>query len=354
MTQAFAQTSGKKDVTGEIDVNPGAIFERIDAWVDGFIRLLPNIVTAIIVLTIFWAVAWLAKRAFNKWAKSIGRDNLGSVFGSFIRYLIIGLGFLLAATLIIPTLRPGDLIAGLGVGSVAIGFAFKDILQNWLAGMLLLFRQPFEVGDQIVAQGYEGTVERIETRATVIKTYDGRQVLIPNSEVYTNAVQVNTAFDVRRSQYDVGIGYNDSIDDGVKTMLKAVESIDGVLNDPAPEVIVSALGDWSVVLRARWWTKSQRTDVVHVQSEVMIAIKKALDGAGIDMPYETQVHLWHDQTEEFDGIRGKQREGWPTVPGVDDPKVRFGSQQNENKQRGARSKSAAPTKTAKRKSSNSV
>ncbi len=233
------------------------------------------------------------------------------MFGAFLRYIVLGLGFLLAATVVVPTLKPGDLVAGLGVGSVAIGFAFKDILQNWLAGMLLLFRQPFEVGDQIIAQGYEGTVERIETRATVIKTYDGRQVLIPNSQVYTNNVLVNTAFDQRRSQYDIGIGYGDDIEEAKRVILNAVQEVDGVLSDPKPEVIVSSLGDFAVVLRPRWWTDSKRTDVVHTLSKVMTSAKMALDDAGIDMPYETQVHLFHDQTEDVDGVRGKQREGWP-------------------------------------------
>ena len=323
MTVAFAQETANKDVRGEIDINPASIFERLDAWVDGAVKLLPNIITAIIVIGLFYLIAWAIKRVFLKWARGRDRQNLGQVFGAFIRWMVIALGVMLALTIVVPSLKPGDLIAGLGVGSVAIGFAFKDILQNWLAGMLLLFRQPFEVGDQIIAQGYEGTVERIETRATIIKTYDGRRVLIPNSDVYTNSVLVNTAFEKRRSQYDVGIGYNDKIDDGIKVMLEAVKSVDGVETDPAPEVIVSALGDFAVLLRARWWTNSTRTDVVHIQSDVMIAIKKALDAAGIDMPYETQVHLWHDQTEEFDGVRSKQREGWPAKPNEDDPQLRF-------------------------------
>lgn len=324
MAVAVAQEAARpEDVQGEIDIDPGSILERVDAWVDGAIRLLPNIVTAIVIIAIFFFLGWMAKRVFLNWAKGRDRGNLGAVFGSFLRSLVIAFGILLGLTIVVPTLNLGDLIAGLGVGSVAIGFAFKDILQNWLAGMLLLFRQPFDIGDQIVAQGYEGTVERIETRATIIKTYDGRRVLIPNSEVYTNAVLVNTAYEVRRTQYDIGIGYNDDIDDGIEAVLEAVRGVEGVLSDPAPEVLASALGDFAVALRARWWTNSRRSEVVHVQSNVIIAVKKALNAAGIDMPYETQVHLWHDQTEEFDGVRSKQREGWPPKPGEDDPKARF-------------------------------
>ncbi|MFP3354118.1 mechanosensitive ion channel, partial [Pseudoalteromonas sp. SIMBA_153] len=95
---------------------------------------------------------------------------------------------------------PAKLIGALGIGSVAIGFAFKDIFQNLLSGILLLISEPFRIGDQIVSGDYEGTVEDIKIRATTIRTYDGRQVVIPNSDLYTSALTVNTAYKQRRLQ----------------------------------------------------------------------------------------------------------------------------------------------------------
>ena len=311
-----------RDVPGEIDVSPASILEKVDSWVDGFIKLLPNIAVAILLLVVFYVLAVVVRRVFIAWARRRERINLGEVLGSFLKWLVFGIGILLALTVVIPTLNPGDLIAGLGVSSVAIGFAFKDILQNWLAGLLLLMRQPFEVGDQIIVEGYEGAVERIETRATLIRTYDGRRVLIPNSDVYTSAVLVNTAFDFRRSQADFGIGVSDDIDEARRVMLKAMEGLGTVERDPAPDVQVDAVGDFAVILRPRWWTSARRADVVAVRTQVVTAIKEALDAAGIDMPYETQVHLFHDQTEEVDGRRGEQREGWPADPNGERPRSR--------------------------------
>jgi small conductance mechanosensitive channel len=154
-------------------------------------------------------------------------------------------------------------------------------------------------------------VEWIETRATIIAQYDGRRAIIPNAEVYSNAVTVNTARPTRRSHYDVGIGYGDDIELARAAILSAVGTVDGIEEEPAPEVLVWELAASSVNLRVRWWTQSKRTDVVHIQAAVLEAIKVALDEAGIDMPFETQVMLVHDQTEEIDGSRGKQREGWP-------------------------------------------
>ena len=190
----------------EVDAKVGLIFGKLDSWLDGLFKLLPNILLAVVVALIFWFVGKGVGKLINRTADRRGRDSLGDVAGSLARWALVIVGFMLAVTIIAPTITPGDLIAGLGVSSVAIGFAFKDILQNMLAGILILLRQPFEVGDQIVSGGHEGTVEKIETRATMIKTYDGRRVVIPNSDIYTDSVVVNTAFDVRRSEYDIGVG----------------------------------------------------------------------------------------------------------------------------------------------------
>ncbi len=304
-----------EDVPQQLDLNPGAAVERVDSWLDGAVKLFPNIVVAIVVLIVFWLVGRLVKSLIYKQSAKRDRDNLGDVLGGFVKWMIILLGFLLAATIVIPSLKPGDLIAGLGVSSVAIGFAFKDILQNWLAGLLILIRQPFHVGDQISVEGHEGTVERIETRATIIKTYDGQRIVVPNSDIYTNSVLVRTAHEKRRSEYDIGIGYGDDVEEACRVIVKTLGSVEGVEADPAPEALPWDLAASWVTVRARWWTDSRRTNVAHTHSKVIMAMKKALDAAEIDMPYETRVHLFHDQTEASDGIRGQQREGWPTSGG---------------------------------------
>lgn len=273
--------------------------------------MLPNIIVAVIVVALFYGLAVLAHRLIQRSSARRDRDNLGAVLGGFVKWAVVILGFLLAATIVVPTLKPGDLIAGLGVSSVAIGFAFKDILQNWLAGLLILLRQPFEINDQIEVNGHEGTVRRIETRATIIKTYDGQRVVIPNSDIYTNAVLVKTAHEKRRSQYDVGIGYGDGLETACHVIRNGVAGVNEVINDPAPEAFAWDLAASWVTIRTRWWTNSRRASVVHVRAAVIRAIKQALDEARIDMSFETQVQLFHDQTESVDGDRGAQREGWP-------------------------------------------
>lgn len=304
----------RQDEPNKVDVNASVMLERIDNWIDGGIRLVPNLVVALLLLAVFYGLAIVLRRVVMRAAVSRGRDNLGEMLGGFAKAATLVLGGMLAATVVVPSLKPGDLIAGLGVSSVAIGFAFKDILQNWLAGLLILIRQPFEVGDQVKVGDFEGTVQRIETRATLIKTYDGQRAVIPNSQIYSDALLVKTAHAKRRTHYDVGIGYGDGVEQAGELILEAVRGVEGVEAEPAPQALPWDLAASWVTIRARWWTDSKRTDLVSVRSKVLVAIKNALDGARIDMPYETQVHLFHDQTETTDGDRAVQREGWPEAP----------------------------------------
>jgi len=305
------QDNQSQDTPQEIDVDPGMILEKLDNWVDGFIRLLPNIGIALVIIVIFYFVGKFVGGLVKKGAEKRDRKNLGSMLGGFIKSAIMIAGFMLGATIVVPSLNARDLIAGLGVSSVAIGFAFKDILQNWLAGLLILIRQPFEIKDQIEVNGYEGIVEMIETRSTIIRTFSGERIVIPNSQIYTNAVKVNTAHEIRRSQYDIGIGYGDDMDEAIKVLKKAVAEVDGIDKEKGVEVLPWDLAASWVTLRVRWWTNSQRSDVVKTLVKVIPAIKKSLDEAKIDMPYETRVQLFHNQTEATDGDRSKQREGWP-------------------------------------------
>ena len=287
------------------------IHAKLESFWVGFLAQLPNIIAGLLLLLVVWYGSKWVARAVRAAANRRKRPDLGALLGSLARIALIILGVLIAATIIFPTVNPGDVFASLGVGTVAIGFAFKDILQNLLAGLLLLIRRPYKRGDQIVVKDYEGTVEHIESRATLIKTYDGRRVIIPNSDVYTSPVVVLTAFETRRDEYDVGIGYGDDLAKACQLIQAAVAEVEGIAADPAAEAFPWALDEIQVTVRVRWWTKSARAEVVHTRARVIAAIKAAAKANGIDLPFPTQVVLLHNQTEEADGDRQRQREGWP-------------------------------------------
>lgn len=275
-----------------IELNPGLLAQKLDQWLDGFVVLLPNMAVALVVVILSVIAGKVAARSLGSVATRRDRGNLGEILGTFVKWAIYVWGTLIAATIIIPSLKPGDLIAGLGIGTVAIGFAFKDILQNWLAGVLILIKRPFRPGDQIEIDEFSGTIEHIDSRATMIRTFDGQKVIIPNSQLYTSPVLVKTAYRYRRSEYDVGIGYADDIGKARDVILAALHKVIEVTEDKQIEVLPWDLGASAVVLRVRWWTDTQQHNVVASRAAAIEAIKNALDAEGIDMPYDTIVNLF--------------------------------------------------------------
>ncbi len=258
--------------------------------VEGFFAQLPLIGVGIVVFLIFLGIAYLARKVIRTTATKANIDEMLSSLLARIGYIIIVVfGLFVAATVIFPGINAGDLIAGLGIGSVALGFAFKDVLQNLFAGFLILLYRPFKIGDQIKINDFEGTVEEINVRATKIKTYDGERVVIPNSDLYMDAVLVRTAFPHRRTKILVGIGYDDDHEEARKTLLDVLKKTEGVLNDPAPDVNVYELADSSVNMRLLYWTDSQQSSTRKTADRVVSAVKKALDDAGIEIPFPQRV-----------------------------------------------------------------
>lgn len=275
------------------------IFSPLQENVTAFLPQLPAILLAILVFLLF---LWLARR-LSLWSKGFlqgrGRTkNAATVISLIARWGIIVLGLLVALSIALPSFRARDLIQILGISSVAIGFAFRDIFQNFLAGIIILLTNAFEIGDQIVVESedLEGTVTDIQTRATTIVTYDDREILIPNAMLFTNAVTINTSSRKLRSEQVVGISYESDIDTAAELILEAVSQIDGVLADPAPDVLVDELAGSSVNLKARWWTDARRMNVVKTKSEVVRTMKYTLDAHGIDIPFPIRTVYIKDST----------------------------------------------------------
>ena len=297
-------------------------WKQIIEMVRNTIQLLPNIAVAIVVFIIFWFIAKFSRRLIKNLTRKKQSRNLGLVLARLSQGIIILVGAFIALAIVVPSFKPGDLVQLLGVSGVAVGFAFRDILQNFLAGILILITEPFVLGDQIVFKEFEGTVEHIQTRATMIRTYDGTKIVIPNAELFTNSVKVNTAFEKRRLQYDIGIGYGDDIAEAKEIILDVLRNNPEALSDPPPEALVVDLADSTINIRARWWVQPpRRAEVIDSQDEVLTELCNRLVAGGIDLPFPTQQILFHDQTESTDGERARQREGWPAGKG-ENPKPR--------------------------------
>jgi small-conductance mechanosensitive channel len=267
-------------------VSWGPAWETLRAGAMGFMSALPMLGLALVVILAAWLAGRLAGNVVSRLVvRAVREADLGRAMGNLTRFGVVLLGVLIAAVVVFPSVKPADVLAFLGLGSVAVGFAFKDIFQNFMAGLLILFRRPFRLGDQIRSGELEGTVEDINLRATIIKTYDGERVIIPNSDVYSRPVLVRTAYGMRRSRFVVGIGYGDDIDQAKHAILAGLEDLPGVLEEPAPWLRTVELAPSSVNLEVFYWTKAQQHEVLRVSDAVATTIKYALDEAGIDMPF---------------------------------------------------------------------
>lgn len=270
------------------------------------LALLPEIVVAIAVLFITWVIATAVHRLTAKADSSMHYSLLRQtsycavwLIGIFIALNVLGVNATAAMT-------------GLGLGGVAIGFALKDILSNFISGILILLGRTFEIGDQIVIGDTEGTVERMEVRATHIRTYDGRLVLVPNGEVLTSRITNNTESDLRRVSIMIYLDYREELERAMSTILDAVRHVQGVAKTPAPSMRLRELTTEYLRIEARIWTESRRHDVVLTASNARIAIVNALIQAGFELPYPNEqsaptVAVSHENSGETEHEAGPGR-----------------------------------------------
>ncbi|HEX7227996.1 MAG TPA: mechanosensitive ion channel family protein [Candidatus Binatia bacterium] len=293
----FQQTS-----TPSRPFDPDIVWQVFSQLFARLLGHLPYLILGALAFVVFLVAARLIKRILIVAGRRTRLDvTLADLLGRLASAVTIILGLFVAAVVIFPTFNPGDLIAGLGITSVAIGFAFKDVLQNFFAGILILWRRPFVVGDEIKVGSYEGTVEEITTRSTRVHTYDGERAVLPNGDVYTNAVLVRTAYSNRRIRLSVGIGYQDSIERARSVIREVLQNTEGVLHEPGPSVFVAELAPSSVNFNVFFWTNSRQRNVLSVADSAMTGIKLALDKAGIDIPYPHTVVLQQRSATPGDG-----------------------------------------------------
>ncbi|MEB3210181.1 MAG: mechanosensitive ion channel family protein [Leptolyngbyaceae bacterium] len=244
---------------------------------------LPALLGACIVILITWGAAGSVRYAAFNWAQRtegdrstevlIGRLGYGAVwiFGSVIALSLLGLEL-------------GALLGAFGLTSVAIGFSLKDVLSNYISGVILLAARPFRIGDQVVIEGYEGTITQIQLRATTLRTYDGRIIYLPNQEVFQANITNNTASPYLRSSIIVGIDYDANISYARQKLTSAVRDVQGVSSEHPIDVLVQELSASTVNLEIRFWVDSHRGEFLETSSAAAQVIKETLQTAGVEMP----------------------------------------------------------------------
>jgi small conductance mechanosensitive channel len=250
----------------------------LHALIANFSQRLPYMAVALLVFILFYITGVVLRRVAARFTLRTRRHrSVGIVLGRLGQGVLVLLGLLIALVIAVPGFTPGQLVSVLGLSSVAIGFAFRDILQNFLSGILLLLSEPFRIGDQIKSGDFEGTVENIETRATSIVTYDGRRIVMPNSTLFVNPVTVNTANEKRRLEYDIKLPKDSDVQKMRQVILRAVTPLPHVLEDPSPDVLLVGFTDNDVTLRLRWWIRPPRHfELQHGVDTVLVHVRDAL------------------------------------------------------------------------------
>ncbi|WP_370401438.1 mechanosensitive ion channel family protein [Sulfitobacter sp. JB4-11] len=266
---------------------PAPLQEQLGGYVAAFWAVLPQLVFALLFVVIVWLVIKLLKWILPR---TLRRARMRRALVDVIMMLItVGLwltGMLIAVTIAFPTITPGKALTALGVGGVAIGFAFKDVFENFLAGILLLVREPFSIDDYIECEEIEGQVEEITIRDTHVRQTDGQLVVAPNAMFFKNPVTIRTARDVRRTTVICGVAYGEDVDRAREVIADAVRNVDAVRDDVRDvEIFAQEFADSAINFEVTWWTGSRPIDIRSSRDKVVAAVKRALDDAGIEIPF---------------------------------------------------------------------
>ncbi len=288
-------TEGVVAVVNQIDVAPTTVwdfdptFQVLNDLSREFVRLLPLIVVALVVIVISWIFAKLTvnvlrRRLMGRSLSRLLREVMARAGGMLVMlaglYLVLRIAGLTQLALTV--------VGGTGLIGLVLGIAFRDITENFLASLFLSLQQPFREGDLIEVASVTGYVQRLTSRTTVLMTLDGNQAQVPNSTVFKSTIRNFTSNPNRRDDFIVGIGYDDSIPFAQEVALKVLAEHPAVLNEPEPLVLVENLGPSTVNLRVYFWLDGGRHSWLKVKSSVIRFMKRAFQDSGISLPDEAR------------------------------------------------------------------
>ena len=251
---------------------------------------------AVGVLIVGWLVGVLVKRIIRRLLRPIENlpDYLPALIGRLAQYSV----FFIAVVIALETvgISLGPLVLSLGVFLIVIGLALRPLLENLAAGIILQARGPFRPGDQIITHGHEGTVEDINLRTVVIKTTDGVRVHIPNVRILDEPIVNLSGYAERRTRLEVGLEYGTDLALARRVALQAVATVEGVMDDPAPDALIFEFDESTINMAIRFWHESPLLAGRRVTSKVAIAVKQAFDDSGVTIAFPQRV-LWHGEDE---------------------------------------------------------
>ena len=284
MLTLFQNSNTVRAVTENANQVKDVALSSIDNLANTIVGRLPYIVAGLLVLLLFYLIATIVRRIFLAGSRRTKLDKrLRILFSRLIVVFIVVLGIFTAFTVIIPTFSFGDLIAGLGFTSFVIGFATKDILNNLLSGVLILWQHPFSIGDHLFVGNHQGKVEYIGVRATSLRKDDGELVLIPNGDMYSSALTIRGAGAQRRMTLKFSVGYDSDVDTAKKLTREVLEQTKEITSAPAFTVYVTDFIPEGVNITGNYWINTNESKPLDVFDRVASEVLRALNDAGIEI-----------------------------------------------------------------------
>ena len=274
----------------------GTLTDQLHSMARALVASLPSVVIALVILVITWIVAKFAVRIADAMTgKTTLRPSLKNLVDTVVKLVIWIAGFMIALMVVLPGMTPASLIAGLGIGAVAIGFAFQDIFENFLAGVLIMLREKMRIGDIIECEGIKGKVEHITLRETHVRKLSGELTIVPNSILFKNPVEILTDEQMRRHEVVCGVSYDTDLDHAAEVIEKSVRSVEGIELDKGVDVFAIEFNSSSVDFKVRWHAGSTPRSMWESQDKVIKAIKRGLDDAGIEIPFPYVTHTFKEK-----------------------------------------------------------
>ncbi|MCU0239151.1 MAG: mechanosensitive ion channel family protein [Pyrinomonadaceae bacterium] len=280
----FLQNSNSSKIIENVSQVNNVVQNSLENLLNSILERLPYIVAGFLVLLLFWLLSKILKAIFWSASKRTRIDNrLRILFSRLISVGIIILGIFTALTIIIPSLSFSSLITGLGFTSFVIGFATKDILNNLLSGVLILWHQTFRIGDYIFVGNNQGKVEYIGVRATNLRKDDGEMIIIPNGDMYSSALTIRSAGSQRRMKLNLAIGYDSDITKSKEIIENILTNSPEITNEPKPNVVVTDLTSDGINISIYFWVDTDKFPALQAFDSVATTINKSLSQAKIEM-----------------------------------------------------------------------
>lgn len=269
---------------------------KISTFGKQLIAGLPLILMALLIFLVFWLLGgWLSRRTVL--FRRISVNNfIAELLGKITHFVFILIGIVLALNLLDSVALLTTILGAAGIFGLAVGFAIRDTVENFIASILLSIRNPFEINDFIDIEGQQGNVARLTSRATILISPDGNHIRIPNSTVFKATITNFTRNPERRFQFDIGVGTCDDLSRAQAVALAMLKTIPGILKEPKPLAIIHELGDSNVVMRIFGWVNQTQHDFSKVRSEAIKSVKQVFDESLITMPNPIyDLRMTHEQ-----------------------------------------------------------